>query len=127
VDLGRPVEDRAELARPGMEPPELTCLDRPVQGVPQQLVAEVVVATIEVVERVQERLLDELLDRGVEVADRPVEQARHHLGHEAPPDDRAGTRHGLGVRRQAPVAGEHGILDRVGDLRLADRAPVEVT
>ena len=65
-----------------------------VQRVAEELVAEVVEAAVEEVERIQERLLDQLRERRLQVGDRTVQAAREDLGHEAATDDgaRAGDR-----------------------------------
>ncbi len=86
--------------------------------------AEVVEAAIEEVERVEEGLVHELLERLVEGADRPVEEPGGDLRDEAAADDGAGPRDGLGVAGQAGVPREHRVLDRLRDVRLADRPPV---
>ena len=83
--------------------------------VAQQLVAEVVVALVDVVERVEDRRRrPSSLDRRLELLERPIDHAGHDVRAEAATDDRAGASDGLGViGDSAAEPGEHGVADRV--------------
>ena len=76
VDVGGALDQPAELADPRMEPAQLRGRDDAVQRVAKQLMTEVVEALIEEVERVQERLLDQLPQRRVELLERAVQAPR---------------------------------------------------
>ena len=124
VDLRRADQERPELGRAGVEMTQLGRPDGGVQRVPEELVAEVIEAAIEEVEREQERLLDQLGERRLQVGDRTIQAAGKDLGHEAATDDGPRPSDRARVVREAPDAREHRILDRVGNLGGADRATV---
>ena len=124
VDFGRTDQARAELPCPRVQAPELCCRNGLVQGVPQELVAEVVVALVHGLERIQEGARHELVEGCVEIFDRAIHHAGQDLRREAAAHHGAGQRDGLGLVRQAREPGQDRVLDRVRDLGIADRAAV---
>jgi hypothetical protein len=95
VDFVRADEQRNELSSASMQATQLRGRDRVVQGIAQQLVSEVVVAVVDLLERVQERARDELVQRRIEVADRAIHHAGQHVRREASAHDGARQRDGL--------------------------------
>ena len=75
----------------------------------QELVAEIVEAHVLGPERVQDGVVDQLLERVLELVRGPVHDAGQHRRHEAPTEDRAGPGHGLGVGAEPRRAGEDGV------------------
>ena len=120
VDLGRPDELRPELGRAGMQTTPLPDGRVTVERLPKELMAEVVVADILRSEWVEHAVLDELLERVVEGRHREVHDPGEHVGHEAAPHDGPGAGDGLRLGAQSGGPGEHGVLDRVRDVDVAD-------
>ena len=85
----------------------------PIERVAQQLVAEVVVAVVDRPEVEQDAVVDQLLERLVELPGREVHDPGEHLRHEAAPDDRAGPGDRLRLRRPPADARQDGVLDGV--------------
>ena len=92
VDDARPIEVHHELSRLGVEPAQLRRWHGAVDRIAQQLVSEVVVAAVDVVEGIDDRRVDELLERRLELGKRPVDDPGHHVGREAAPDHGARAR-----------------------------------
>ena len=124
VDLRLAFEQRAELCRPGVQLPQVGGRDVPVQRVAEQLVPEVVVALSTQPNVNRNPLSTSSSSASSRSFTGRSMHAGEHLGHEAAPDDGAGPRHGAGVVRQPREAGEDRVLDRLGDLGLADRRAV---
>ena len=106
-----------------MEAAKLGGRDRAIEDVAEELVPVVEPARVAGV--VQIRLLDELLERRVEVRQRPVHDPGEHLRDEAAADDCAGPGDLAGIRRELGDPGEDCVLDRVRNLRLADLPAVD--
>ena len=79
--------------------------ERSGTGVPQELVAEVVVALVHGLERIQEGARHELVEGCVEIFDRAIHHAGQDLRREAAAHHGPGQRDGLGLVRQARRAG----------------------
>ena len=122
VDLRRALQPGSELACSRVVAAALRGGDRPVQRIAQQLVAEVVQPAD--AGRVQDELVDQLLERSLDRVRRQVHDPGEHVRHEAPADDRPGARGRLRFRRQLGDAGDDGILDGLGHVGLADRGAV---
>ena len=123
VDLRRPLELGTELRDSGMEASLRPGWDAPIQRVAEQFVAEV--PQLARSGREEERLVNELEQRPIEVLGRDVHDPGKHVGDEAAPDDRRRPGSCLGLRRQALEAGEHRVFDRGGDGGVADRPAVD--
>src|SRR4051794_19242567 len=103
-----------------MELPELRRRHGAVDGVAEQLMAEVVVALVDVLERMEDRRVDELVDRRLQLGKGPADQAGDDVWTEATADDGPRASDESGVLRESREPGEDGVADRVGDVRLAD-------
>ena len=90
MDDARCLEAHHELGRLGVEAPQLRRGHRVVDGVPQKLVAEVVVAVVDVLERVEDRRILELLEHRLKLHQRAIDHAGEHIRPEAAPDHRSG-------------------------------------
>ncbi len=122
MDLRRSLELLSELTGASVQPAALALGQAAVEGVAQQLMAEVEQpAQPGWVEHV---LVDELAQRSVEGVGGHVHDAGENLGHEAPPDHRAGAGHGLRFRGEPADALENRVLQSVRHGRVADRAAV---
>ena len=97
VDLLGAFQRRSELPGARVVATPVALRDRPIQGVPQELMAEVVVPGIDRAELEQEAVVDELGQRVLELGDRPVHHTGQDRRHEASTDDGAGLGHGLRV------------------------------
>jgi hypothetical protein len=79
VDRARRLERHDELGSLRVEPSELRLRDGAIDRIAQQLMTEVVIALVDVLERVQDRRVDELVKRRLELgrsADRPSPRSR---------------------------------------------------
>ena len=74
--------------------------------------------------RVEDELVDELLEGRLDGGRGYVHDPGQDLGHEAPPDDGAGAGGRLGLGRQGRDPGDDRVLDGLGDARLADRRAI---
>ena len=95
VDLRRPLEPGPELAGPGVVPAPLRGRDRAIQRVAQELVPEVVQPAES--GRVEDELVDELLERRLDRGRRHVHDPGQDIRDEAAADDRAGAGGRLGL------------------------------
>ena len=87
VDLRGALQPRPELARPRVVAAALRGGDRPIQRVAQELVAEVVQPAD--AGRVQDELVDQLLERRLDRVRRQVHDPGQDVRHEAAADDGA--------------------------------------
>ena len=122
MDLGRSLEVGPELTGSRVKTTSLRGRDRAIERVAQELVPEVVEAAN--AGRIEDEVVDELLERRIEGGGRDVHDPGEDLRHEAPPDDRAGAGSRLGLGRELRDPGDDRILDRVGDGGFADRRPI---
>jgi len=83
-----------------------------------------VVALVDIFEREEDRVLDELVEGVVQLRDRSIENAGDDVGREASPEHGAGLRKRPGVIGQPAGVGEDRVLERVGNGGPEDRPAV---
>ena len=93
VDRRRALQQAAELGRPSVVAAALARRDRPIERIAQELVPEVVLLVV--ADRIEDVVVDELLDRIVEGLDGEVHDPGEDGRHERPPEDRSGAGDGL--------------------------------
>ena len=97
VNLGRTLERGAELAGAGVQSPSGRRRNASVERVTQELVA--IVEEPVGAGRFEERPVNEFHQGSIERRQRQIHDARKDFWHEAPADDGAGLRNGLGLGR----------------------------
>jgi hypothetical protein len=124
MDLVRTDQLGAELARPGVEATKLRGRNGVVQRVAEQLVTEVVIPAVDGLERKEDRTLDELLERSVQILDLAIHDAGEDIRGEAATHHGCGPAQSSGVVAQAGHPRKDRILDGVRDSHVANRAAV---
>src|SRR4051812_15028091 len=81
---------------------------------------EVVVTRVDVLERVDDRGVDQLLDRGLELRESPAGDSRKDVRCETTSDDGARAGHVAGTFGQPPDSRQNGVPDRVRHAGVAD-------
>ena len=105
-----------------MKPPPVADRHAPVDRVAQELVPEVVQPARP--GRLEDEVVDELLERGVKGIGRQIHDAGQDLGDEAATHDRTRPGDLLCFRGAMAESRQNGVLDRVRDSRLPDREAI---
>ncbi len=125
MDFGRALERGPEFAGASVIATPVRLRRASIQRIAQELVAEVVVTRIDRAEVVQEPMVDQFLERRLQLGHRAIHHAGQDRRHEAAPEDRAGLRHGQRPGGATGSSSEDGVLDRVGDEGTADRGNID--
>ena len=124
VDLHGVREGGLELGSAAVEATKVAGRHVVIERIAQQLVPEVELPLVHGVEGIEDAGLDELVERLVEVGDRPIHDPGQHVGEEAPSEHGARARDGAGVFAEPGGMGEDRVLDRVGHVGAEDLPPM---